>query len=281
MAHTLSKGNPPKVDHPLIDLTPFLLLSFVSLLLLLSTQVAAHADQATLAWKASSSSGITGYMLYYGTRSHDYSSSIDVGNKTDGTITGLQDGVTYYAAVTAYDEQGAQSGYSDEINFSLQSGAVTATSSDTSGSTTSSPASGATSSADTGSSAAASSGGGGGGGGCFIATAAFGSYVNPYVRILRSFRDVYLMTNAPGRAFVGWYYAVSPAIADTIRKSETLKAGVRLGLIPVVGFTYLCLTMGTGPGTLLAILAGMLLVWLGRKHLPLRKRLLRKTLVEG
>jgi hypothetical protein len=277
MAHTLSKGNPPKVARPLINLMPFLLLSFVSLLLLLFTQMAAYADQVTLGWNASTGSGITGYKLYYGTQSHNYSSSIDVGNQTSGTITGLQDNVTYYAAVTAYDAQGAQSGYSAEINFSLQSGTATASNSDAGSSTTSGSGSGATS-ADSGSSAAASSGGGGGSGGCFIATAAFGSYVNPYVRILRSFRDIYLMTNAPGKAFVRWYYAASPPIADTIRQSETLKAVVRLALIPVIGFTYLCLTIGPGPGTLVVVLSVILLVWLGRRGLLLKVRLPRKIL---
>ena len=37
---------------------------------------------------------------------------------------------------------------------------------------------------------------GGGGGGCFIATAAFGSYVAPNVKLLRDFRDHYLLTSA-------------------------------------------------------------------------------------
>ncbi len=253
-----------------IYLALFFLLPFFSLLLLLSTQSAAYADQVELAWNASAGSVITGYKLYYGTESHNYSSSIDVGNQTSGTITGVQDGVTYYAAVTAYDAQGVQSGYSAEVNFSVQAGTVTASSSGDSTSTTSP--------ADTGSSAAGSSGGGGGGGGCFIATAAFGSYVDPYVRILRTFRDAYLMTNAPGRSFVRWYYAASPAIADTIRKSETLRAGVRLGLMPVIGFSYLCLAIGTGPGTLFAILSAALLAWLGRKRLLLKVRLLRKIL---
>lgn len=77
-------------------------------------------------------------------------------------------------------------------------------------------------------------GGGGGGGGCFIATAAFGSYLDPNVVVLRDFRDRYLLTSAPGRAFVGLYYRVSPPFADFIRKNDPLRVAVLFGLTPVV-----------------------------------------------
>lgn len=77
-------------------------------------------------------------------------------------------------------------------------------------------------------------GGGGGGGGCFIATAAYGSYLHPKVAELRSFRDRYLMTNAPGRFFVSLYYRVSPPIAEVISQHEWMKAGVRVLLLPLV-----------------------------------------------
>ena len=43
--------------------------------------------------------------------------------------------------------------------------------------------------------------------------------------VLRSFRDTFLLTSRPGSAFVNWYYATSPAIADTIQKSEALEGG--------------------------------------------------------
>ena len=76
--------------------------------------------------------------------------------------------------------------------------------------------------------------GGGGGGGCFIATAAYGSYLDPHVRTLRNFRDAVLMHSAPGKAFVGFYYRWSPAAARFIAERPLLKGAVRLALTPVV-----------------------------------------------
>lgn len=70
--------------------------------------------------------------------------------------------------------------------------------------------------------------------GCFIATAAYGSYLEPEVMVLRMFRDRVLLTNTWGRAFVAWYYRVSPPLADLVRGSEALRIGVRGLLTPVV-----------------------------------------------
>ena len=80
----------------------------------------------------------------------------------------------------------------------------------------------------------APSGSGGGGVGCFIATAAYGSYLDPHVVVLRNFRDRYLQTNKPGQYFVRWYYNNSPPVAELIRENETLRIITRVLLTPVI-----------------------------------------------
>lgn len=107
--------------------------------------------------------------------------------------------------------------------------------------------------------------GGGSGGGCFIATAAFGSPMAPQVQVLREVRDTYLLPNPIGRAAVQAYYAVSPPIADVIGRSEPLRAAVRVGLMPVLGWASLVLwSPGFGLGIpLLPVVVG---VWLIRRR---------------
>jgi len=100
----------------------------------------------------------------------------------------------------------------------------------------------------------AAASGGGGGGGCFIATAAYGSYLHPKVAELRMFRDRYLLTNGPGRLFVSLYYRLSPPVARVIAEHEWMRAGVRVMLVPLVltvehpslALLVLCLALSAG-----------------------------------
>lgn len=55
------------------------------------------------------------------------------------------------------------------------------------------------------------------GGGCFIATATYGSIKEPQVKLLRQFRDRFLLTHAVGRTFVRPYYTFSPQMAKFIQ----------------------------------------------------------------
>jgi len=82
------------------------------------------------------------------------------------------------------------------------------------------------------------------GGGCFIATAAFGSPFQRHVRVLRKFRDRYLLPSMIGKQFVKVYYHYSPPVADIIAEHYSLKAVVRVALLPVVFIGWLSLKFG-------------------------------------
>lgn len=70
--------------------------------------------------------------------------------------------------------------------------------------------------------------------GCFIATAAYGTYFEDDVKVLRDFRDKYLKTNVIGQVLVKTYYKYSPPIAKVISKNEILKFVIRVVLTPIV-----------------------------------------------
>lgn len=86
----------------------------VSLALLVSSSCGASAVQAVLAWNASGDSCVVGYKVYVGTQSGDYQTSIDAGNSTSYTVTGLSDSQTCYFAVTAYSNS-VESAFSQEL----------------------------------------------------------------------------------------------------------------------------------------------------------------------
>jgi hypothetical protein len=70
----------------------------------------------TLAWDPNPESDIAGYMLSYGTTSHQYSSTIDVGNITIFAFAIPDPTMGYYFAVRAYNTRGAVSGFSNEVS---------------------------------------------------------------------------------------------------------------------------------------------------------------------
>ncbi|MFX0200361.1 MAG: CFI-box-CTERM domain-containing protein [Candidatus Hodarchaeota archaeon] len=186
----------------------------ISLLLLLLFPPRLAASSLTLAWSPNTEPDLAGYKVYYGTRSRDYDSSIDVSNVTQYTVTDLEPEPRYYFALTAYDFSGYESDFSAEV--SAIPGALS-------------------------SSAHASGGGGGGGSGCFIATAAYGSSLNPHVNILRDLKDEFLFSNSLGRKFVHLYYRYGPRIADTMGKDGLSTVLTRHALLPMIGISWLSL----------------------------------------
>lgn len=69
---------------------------------------------------------------------------------------------------------------------------------------------------------------------CFIATAAYGSYMEPHVQVLRDFRDKYLITNPFGESLVLLYYRYSPPLADIIASHGSLRFTTRMVLTPLI-----------------------------------------------
>ena len=72
-------------------------------------------NSVTLAWDANAEPDIASYIVYWGTGSRNYERSVNVGNNTNYTISGLQELQTYYFAVRAVNQDGLQSGFSGEV----------------------------------------------------------------------------------------------------------------------------------------------------------------------
>ena len=69
---------------------------------------------------------------------------------------------------------------------------------------------------------------------CFIATAAYGSYLDEEVVVLRNFRDEFLLSSKFGQWIVKNYYIYSPPLANTIENNDGLRLVVRIILVPLV-----------------------------------------------
>ncbi|HPX49375.1 MAG TPA: fibronectin type III domain-containing protein [Deltaproteobacteria bacterium] len=79
------------------------------------------AASVVVSWNANTESDLAGYIVYYGTRSGNYTASVDTGNVTRYQFNNVQTGVTYYVAVSAYDTSGNESELSDEASIYVSS----------------------------------------------------------------------------------------------------------------------------------------------------------------
>lgn len=106
---------------------------------------------------------------------------------------------------------------------------------------------------------------------CFIATAAYGSYMDSNVDTLRQFRDSYLMTNPVGRGLVSAYYRFSPPVAIFIDNHPGSKPVVRGMLWPAVTLSRIAVrtTLVQGIAALGGLaLVSIALVWWFKRRSP-------------
>jgi uncharacterized delta-60 repeat protein len=101
---------------------------------------------------------------------------------------------------------------------------------------------------------------------CFIATAAYDSPQHPHVRILRDFRDAYLLPSKLGRTLVNLYYKYSPLAAEFIAKNKVLKFAVRINLLPFVALSYSMLHFGPVITALMLFFIFLLPIFLAFSH---------------
>lgn len=113
-------------ENPIKDTADPGFRSLILLPLLLFSAVEAHAaGRAVLTWDQNTESDLAGYKVYMGTASGQYGPPVDVGltatpQAPRHVVEPLADGA-YYFAVTAYDQSGNESGFSNEDSKTIDS----------------------------------------------------------------------------------------------------------------------------------------------------------------
>ncbi len=69
----------------------------------------------SLAWSSSPGTNVAGYNIYVGIRTGTWTNKINMGTATAATVGGLVTGTNYNFVVTAYDQWGLESDYSNEV----------------------------------------------------------------------------------------------------------------------------------------------------------------------
>lgn len=95
----------------------------ISAVAVVGSALSLFAGTAQLSWDANSESDLAGYKIYYGLSvrtstcpTGGYASVIDAGNTTYYLLSSLQNEVTFYFSVTAYDTSNNESCLSNEVS---------------------------------------------------------------------------------------------------------------------------------------------------------------------
>jgi parallel beta-helix repeat protein len=212
-----------------------------------------------LNWTTTGVSGATGYEVRYSdTVTPPLSPAIDAGNTSLYALTGLTNGTSYYVSVTPYKQAiyyiavtayynntpAFESAFSNEVSQAIGSKAY---------GTSSNIIHDYPEHIDPNPNLPNS--------GCFIATAVYGYYSAPEVQTLREFRDHYLLTNGPGRAFVEWYYRYGPIGAEFINMRPWLKPIAGIALLPAIGGAQFMLRSSFIAKMIVLICIGMVVLY--------------------
>lgn len=192
-----------------------------------SVTVVAAGETVDVSWtKLSDDEDDITYQIYYSTEPFSDRSEVPSGSvvtvsgaKSSTTLQDLEVGIKYYVSV------GAKDIFDNLGELSVNAIATPIETRD-------------------GFEAYKDAGGGEDGGFCFVATAAYGSYMHPHVAILRDFRDSVLMPTNLGAAFVDQYYSQGPFWAQLIHDNQGLRSLVRVLLLPWVIFAYITVKFG-------------------------------------
>lgn len=96
-----------------------ILLSVKSVLLLSYFILVPICNAAHLTWSPNTEEDLAGYKVYYGTSSEHYEKIIDIGKVTQYELSNLYlyEDESYYISITAYDDAGNESGFSNVAYF--------------------------------------------------------------------------------------------------------------------------------------------------------------------
>jgi len=205
-----------------------LLLVVIAFVLIFFSEISSFAATVNLSWDVPEDGGpVIGYVVFWSTTSGNYSddNSATVIGPTSYSVDALDESQEYYFIVKAYNSAGMGPA-SNEVSWPY------------SGNTTNS-----------------------GGSGCFIATAAYGSPSEYHVKILREFRDTYLIHTRYGKKFVDLYYKYTPTLANFMSEHYIVRTIIRLALYLVVGVAYLALHISTKEKLTMILMIIILTSW--------------------
>ena len=109
-----------------MNFLPRIATAVISAFLVITGAAVAHSAEVSLSWQAPTSNtdgstvtDINGYRIYVGTAPNAYTRSDETVTEPAATVGSLNEGQTYYFAVTAFDSTGTESEFSNEVSHTI------------------------------------------------------------------------------------------------------------------------------------------------------------------